>query len=92
MKTLYLSELCHLPKPGTYFVIGVKAPDDDDDEDFDSSSSLEYLQDKYPTVEIERFPEVVNPRYIHSDYRNGHILQPAFVTFFVKDYNVYTWC
>lgn len=80
MKTLYLSELYKLPKPGTYFVIGVKTPDDDD-EDFDSSSSLEYLQDKYPTVEIERFPEVYNPRYIHSDYRHSHILQPAFVTF-----------
>jgi len=79
MKTLYLSELYNLPKPGTYFVIGVKAPDDD--EDFDNESSLEHLQDKWPTVEIERFPEVFNPKYIHSDYRHGHILQPAFVTF-----------
>ncbi len=32
MKTLYLSELHELPEPGTYFVIGVKAPDDDEDE------------------------------------------------------------
>lgn len=80
MKTLYLSELDGLPKPGTYFVIGVKAPEDDD-EDFDDESSLERLQDKWPTVEIERFPEVFNPKYINSDYRNSHILQPAFVTF-----------
>lgn len=84
MKTLYLAELYNLPKPGTYFVIGVKAPDEDEDEDEDfdnDESSLERLQHKFPEAKIERFPEVYNPKYIHSDYRNSHILQPAFVTF-----------
>lgn len=80
MKTLYLSGLCKLPKPGTYFVIGVKAPDEDEDFDNDESS-LERLQRRFPEAKIERFPEVYNPKYIRSDYRNSHILQPAFVTF-----------
>ena len=80
MKTLYLSELHKLPKLGTYFVIGVKEPDEDEDFDNDESS-LEKFQRKFPTAIIERFPEVYNPKYIRSDYRNSHILQPAFVTF-----------
>ena len=81
MKTLYLSELYKLPKPGTYFVIGVKAPDDDEDEDFDNESSLGRLQRRFPEAKIERFPEVMNPKYLHSGYKESHILQPAFVTF-----------
>ena len=81
MKTLYLVELYNLPKPGTYFVIGVKEPDEDEDEDFNDESSLERFQRQFPEAKIERFPEVYNPKYIHSDYRNSHILQPAFVTF-----------
>lgn len=81
MKTLYLSELHELPKPGTYFVIGVKTPDEDEDEDFDDGSSLERLQRRFPEAKIERFPEVMNPKYLNSSYKESHILQPAFVTF-----------
>lgn len=83
MKTLYLSELYKPPKSGIYFVIGVKAPppSDDPDDPFPDDSSLENFQSRFPTATIERFPEVVNPKYITSEYRDQHILQPAFVTF-----------
>ena len=81
MNTLYLSELHKLPKPGTYFVIGVKEPDEDEDEYFGDESSLERFQRQFPEAKIERFPEVVNPKYTHIGYRESHILQPAFVTF-----------
>ena len=83
MNTLYLLELCKPPKSGIYFVIGVKAspPSDDPNDFFEDDSSLESFQDRFPTATIERFPEVVNPRYSTLEYRDQHILQPAFVTF-----------
>jgi hypothetical protein len=83
MKTLYLYGLYKKPEPGKYFVIGVKESgyeDEDEEGDLDESS-LEEFQRKFPEAKIERFPEVYNPKYIHSNYRDSHILQPAFVTF-----------
>lgn len=77
MKTLHVGQTlsgyftpCHDVK---YFCIGVK----------NMTNSLECLQEKYPTMKIERLNEVINPRYLSygKEYvEKSHTLQPAYVT------------
>lgn len=74
MKTLYIADVItyeNIPAPGKYFVIGVK----------DSYNSLEELEKMFgEKMKMERFPEVPNCQYIHTEDWESHILQPAFVT------------
>lgn len=77
MKTICIHTLKHyhegevLLKSGARcFVIGVKTGD-----------SLEWLQQRYPQLVIERLPEVGNMNYLSQDNMNeDHMLQPAFIT------------
>lgn len=77
MKTIYIYNLKHyregehLLKSGARcFVIGVKTGD-----------SLEWLQQRYPQLVIERLPEVGNMNYLSDDaVLERHMLQPAFIT------------
>ena len=92
MKTLNVYNALHLSTDKfkatlgicRWFVIGVKG---------NLNYSLENLQATFPTLKIERFKEVVNPRYLVTDEDGnlddenslGHMLQPAFVYFDPKD-------
>lgn len=77
LKTLYIWN-CYsqLPKPGTYFVIGVKENQNNSLEAFEF-----FLKENGFAISWEKFPEVVNCKYIDNpDTWKFHILQPAFIT------------
>jgi hypothetical protein len=76
MNSLYLTKwIRYLSKDlqvvlanGPMFCIGVK----------NSEIDLDMFLEKFPSISVvTRFDEVINPRYLHEESKEKHILQPA---------------